>query len=78
MSEYVWEVDLRSRKTGNSIRTIFSGEHDSACDVMNEWYKNNNVPGYVEGMSFEELHDGSEGVFADLYETNEPHGIGEY
>lgn len=27
-------------------------------------------------MSFEELHDGSEGVFADLYLADIPHGIG--
>ena len=31
MSKEVWEVDLRSRKTGNSIETIFSGEHGAAC-----------------------------------------------
>ena len=32
--------------------------------------------GKVDGMSFEELHDGSEGVFADLYLADIPHGIG--
>ena len=78
MSKYVWEVDLRSRKTGNSIETLFSGEHDAACIFIQEWYENNDIPEYVEGMSFEKLHDGSEGIFADLYETNDPHGIGKY
>lgn len=78
MSEYVWEVDLRSRKTGDSIETIFSGEHDAACAYIQEWYENNDILGYVDGMRFEDLHDGSEGVFADLYETNDPHGIGKY
>jgi len=30
-----WEIDLRSRKDGNSTETIFSGEsHDEACDCM--------------------------------------------
>ena len=27
-------------------------------------------------VTFEELHDGSEGVFADLYLADIPHGIG--
>lgn len=78
MSKEVWEVDLRSRKTGNSIETIFSGEHDVVCEFMDQWYKNNTIPGYVDGMMFEDLHDGSEGVFADLYATYTPHGIGKY
>ena len=26
MNKEIWEVDLRSRKTGNSIETIFSGD----------------------------------------------------
>ena len=72
----IWKVDLRSRKTGCSIETIFSGEHDAACDYIQEWYENNDIPGYVDGMSFEELHDGSEGVFAYLYLADIPHGIG--
>ena len=72
MNKEIWEVDLRSRKTGNSIETIFSGEHDAACEFMNEWYKNNTIPGYVDGMRYEDLIDGSEGVFADLYEVNIP------
>lgn len=78
MNKEVWEVDLRSRKTGNSIETIFSGEHDAACNCIQEWYENNDIPGYINGMSFEELHDGSDGVFADLYATDRPHGIGKY
>ena len=78
MNKEIWEVDLRSRKTGNSIETIFSGEHDAACEFMDEWYKNNTIPGYVDGMRFEDLHDGSEGVFADLYATYTPHEIGKY
>lgn len=32
----IWKVDLRSRKTGCSIETIFSGEHDAACDYIQE------------------------------------------
>jgi hypothetical protein len=72
----IWKVDLRSRKTGCSIETIFSGEHDAACDYIQEWYENNDIPGYVDGMSFEELHDGSEGVFTDLYLADIPYGIG--
>lgn len=72
MYKDIWEVDLRSRKTGNSIETIFSGEHDAACEFIDEWYKNNTVHGYVDGMEFEKLHDGSDGVFADLYEVRMP------
>ena len=39
MKTNYWEVDLRSRKDGNNIETIFSGEwHDEARDCLNSWY----------------------------------------
>ena len=37
--EIICEVDIRSRETGNSIETIYSGTHDEAWNVFYEWYK---------------------------------------
>lgn len=75
MGKEEWDVDLRSRKTGHAIKTIFSGEHDAACEFIDEWYKNNDIPGYEDGMMFEQLIDGSEGVFADLFLIDIPTDI---
>ena len=72
-----WEVDLRSRKDGNSVETIFSGEdHDEACDYLQHWYdEHQEIDGEVDRQS---LIDGSDGVFADIYCTTSPHGIGKW
>ena len=62
-----WEVDVRSRKTGNSTETIFSGDYDRAYEVLDNWYKNN-------GMDIEhrdDYLDGTDGVFADIYVTED-------
>ena len=75
-----WEVDLRSRKDGNTVETIFSGEwHDEAYDCLNRWYKEN------MGIDINEIEtkldnyiDGTDGVFADVYLTDTPHGIGKW
>ena len=59
-----WEVDIRSRKDGESIETIFSGCHDDACQIMNSWYNNH---GMDIKKDLESYVDGTDGIFADLY-----------
>lgn len=82
--EEIWEVDLRSRKTGDSVETIFSGNHDEAFQVMSEWYDKHPefweiIPKEEIGTStVEEFIDGNDGVFADCYLTSEPHGVGKW
>ena len=72
------EIDLRSRKTGMSIRTIHSSQdYDKAMDVLNSWYKKH--PELDTDKSLEDYVDGKEGVFADYYQVEEPeksHGVG--
>lgn len=70
-----WEVDIRSRKTGDSIETIYSGDHDAACDVMQKWY---NDHGMSYEVDIESYVDGTDGVFADIYATSTPHGVGKW
>ena len=82
--EEIWEVDLRTRKTGESVETIFSGDHDEAFRVMNNWYDNHSefwkiVPKEEIGTStVEKFIDGNDGVFADCYLAIEPHGVGKW
>lgn len=72
-----WEVDLRSRKDGNSIETIFSGEsHDKACECLQKWYDEH--PELDAEAERESYVDGAEGVFADIYLTTDPHGVGNW
>lgn len=70
-----YEVDLRSRETGKSVETIYSGQsNDEANDVLNNWYKEH--PELNIETDLEDYVDGDNGVFADIYEVEEPHGIG--
>lgn len=76
----IWEVDLRSRKTGDSVETIYSGEdHEEACEVLNKWYEDHPELTFP-GFGLEHFVDGSDGVFADIYLTNEneSHGVGKW
>lgn len=81
-----WEVDLRSRKTGNSIETIYSGNRKKAFEVLHEWYDNHPefyeiVPKEIIGTSAVKIFlDGKDGVFADVYETPNhlAHGVGKW
>ena len=34
----IWEVDLRSRETGDSVECIYSGDWDGAWDTYYKWY----------------------------------------
>lgn len=71
-----YEVDLRSRVTGWSVETIYSGHNrDEAYRVAREWNKEHSgLDINIEDR--EEYVDGSDGVFADVYENCEPHGVG--
>ena len=82
----IWEVDLRSRKTGDSVETIYSGDHDVAFGIMKQWYDNH--PEFFEILPRESIGtstvamfiDGKDGVFADVYEVPKSlaHGVGKY
>ena len=77
----IWEVDLRSRKTGDSVETIYSGEsHDEACDTMNRWYGDHPELTFSGWSLLEDFVDGSDGVFADIYlvDEDESHGVGKW
>ena len=61
-----WNIDIRSRKTGNTIQTIFSTtDHDLACDYLEKWYKKH--PELDIEVNREDYVDGKPGVFADIY-----------
>ena len=65
----MYEVDLRDRKTGNSIRCILStDDHDKAWDYAKEWNKKN-LPDYEDEVSYDSYIDGTEGLVADVYEV---------
>ena len=71
-----YEVDLRSRITGWTEETIYSGHDcDEAYRVAREWNKEHSGLD-IDIEDREEYVDGSDGVFADVYENCEPHGVG--
>ena len=45
-----------------------------AHDVLNNWYKEH--PELNIETDLEDYADGSDGVFASVYEVDEPHGVG--
>lgn len=60
-------VDLRSRKTGNTERTLLATKDvDEAWDLVNTWNKRN-IVGYKDDTDRETYVDGSDGLFADCY-----------
>lgn len=77
----MYEVDLRSKKTGSSVETIFSTEsHDEAWDMAKKY---NDEHGYILDdlpNGYESLIDGkSDGLFADVYQIEHKeqlHSIG--
>ena len=78
MNEW-YEVDLRSRKDGDSVECIYSGgNHDEAYDVVNKWYKDN-LPNWNIETPYEKLIDGTDGVFAYCYQLDKDdirYGVG--
>jgi hypothetical protein len=76
----LYEVDLRSRKTGNSIECILSTKnHDDAYNCADEWNRKN-VPDYDINIPHDRYIDGTDGLYAEVYETpyQLAHGIGKY
>ena len=57
-----WNIDIRSRKTGNTIQTIFSSVgHDLAYEYLEKWYKKH--PELDIEANREDYVDGKPGVF---------------
>lgn len=77
-----YEVDLRNRKTGDSVECIYSGDdHDKACEIAEKWNKEN-LADYNEGFGFEDYVDGeTDGLSADVYvieNLSDIHGVGKF
>ena len=68
-----YAVDLRSRKDGDSQKTIWCGKsYDDAWEVRNQWF-DENMPYWSDQDDVNDLIDGSDGLFAYVMEL----GIGE-
>ena len=62
-----FEVDLRSRKSGNSVVCILSTEnHDEAYQLAEKWNKEN-LSDYDIDTMYEDYNNGTDGLFADVY-----------
>ena len=78
----MYEVDLRNRKTGNSIECIYSGDdHNEACKIADN-YNKENLADYNADYGFEDYVDGeTEGISADVYVIDNEadlHGVGKF
>jgi hypothetical protein len=78
----MYEVDLRDRKTGNSVECIYSGDdHTEACRIADNWNKENLLD-YDENTGYDDYIDlETEGLSACLYVVDNKedlHGIGKY
>jgi hypothetical protein len=64
----IYEVDLRDRKTGNSVECIYSGDdHNEACRIADNWNKEH-LADYNNDFGFDDYVDGeTEGISADVY-----------
>lgn len=76
----IYEVDLRSRFTGNSVECIYSGDnYDKAYEMADSWNREHladydNDAGFDDYIDFE-----TDGLAACLYvveDENEMHGVG--
>ena len=82
-TEIHYEVDLRDRKTGNSVETIYSGTDSAkAYEIADKWNREHGLGELQEQHEpYEELCDGSDGLFADVYHVEDKenlHGVGKY
>ena len=79
LKETIFEVDVMSRKDGNSIECIYSGtDYQQAYDIADEYNKRNNAD-YDHDKGFDDYHDGTDGTFANFFfcdYTEDVHGIG--
>ena len=77
----MFEVDLRSRKDGNSVECILSTEdHDEAYKLAEKWNKEN-LSDYDENIAYENYINRSDGLFADVYYVDNEkslHGVGKF
>lgn len=78
----MYEVDLRSRITGDSVECIYSSDdHTEAYRTAENWNKKN-LKDYDANIGFDDYHDGkTEGLFACVYlieEESELHGVGKF
>lgn len=78
----MYEVDLRSRITGDSVECIYSGDdHTEAYNVAENWNKKN-LADYDANIGFNDYHDcKTEGLFACVYHIEDIadlHGVGKF
>jgi hypothetical protein len=78
----MYEVDLRNRKTGNSVECIYSGDdHNKACEIADKWNREN-LTDYNKEFGFEDYVDGeTDGLSADVYFIDDKsylHGVGKF
>lgn len=78
----MYEVDLRSRETGNSIECIYSGDdHDKAYMIADKWNREN-LADYNKETGFDDYVDGkTDGLFACVYVIEDEeyvHGVGKF
>lgn len=66
-----YEVDLRSRKTGDTIDSLLiTNYHDKAYREAKE-YNENTIEDFNENLPIDNYIDGNDGLFADVYEVEE-------
>lgn len=78
----MYEVDLRNRKTGDSVECIYSGDdHNKACEIADNWNREN-LADYNKDFGFSDYVDGeTEGLSADVYVIDNEadlHGVGKF
>lgn len=77
----IYEVDLRERKTGNSVECIYSGDsHDKAYEIADSWNREN-LSDYNEEIGFDDYIDyETDGLSACVFVVDESdfHGVGKF
>ena len=78
----MYEVDLRDRKTGNSVECIYSGDdHNKACEIADNWNREN-LADYNEDFGFDDYVDHkTDGLSACVYVVEDEvdlHGLGKF
>lgn len=69
-----YEVDLRSRISGESIECIYSGDdYEKAYEVMDKWNRENLAD--YDDRDFEDYIDNTDGLFAYVYHIGYGYGI---
>ena len=76
----LYEVDLRNRRFGSSVECILSTkDSNEAYECADEWNKKN-VPDYDTNKNHDRYINGSDEIYAQVYETPYElvHGVGKY